>query len=70
MISNYGIGGEEYSFQKTVDFIRHDSHEITEMKLDFGNLADWGINGLIGLDILINGKFTIDLDKLELVQNY
>ncbi len=39
-------------------------------KLDFGNLDDWGINGLIVLDILMNGKFLIDLEKLELVQNY
>lgn len=40
------------------------------MKLDFGNLDDWGINGLIGLDILMGGKFIIDLEKLELVQRY
>ena len=43
---------------------------MPEMKLDFGNLDDWGINGLKGLDILMNGKFIIDLKKLELVQNH
>ncbi len=69
LVSAYGIGGEEYCFRKPVDFIKLGSHEITEMKLDFGNLDDWGINGLIGLDILMNGKFIIDLEKLELVQN-
>ncbi|WP_144555924.1 hypothetical protein [Bacillus sp. X1(2014)] len=53
-----------------VDFIKLGTHEIQEMKLDFGNLDDWGINGLIGLDILMNGKFIIDLEKLELVQNH
>jgi hypothetical protein len=36
--------------------------------LDFGDLEDWGINGLIGLDILMNGKFIVDLEKLELLQ--
>ena len=69
LVSAYGIGGEEYSFRKPVDFIKLGTHEISEMKLDFGNLDDWGINGLIGLDILMNGKFIIDLEKLELVQN-
>ena len=46
------------------------THEISEMKLDFENLDDWGIHGLIGLNILMNGKFIIDLEKLELVQNH
>ncbi|MFE8698135.1 retropepsin-like aspartic protease [Cytobacillus sp. FJAT-53684] len=69
LVSAYGIGGEEYSFRKQVDLIKLGTYEIPELKLDFGNLDDWGINGLIGLDILMNGKFIIDLDKLELVQN-
>lgn len=70
LVSSYGIGGEEYSFRKQVDFIKLGTHKNSEMKLDFGNLDDWGINGLIGLDILMNGKFIIDLDKLVLVQNH
>lgn len=69
LVSSYGIGGEEYSFRKLVDYIKLSSHEIPEIKLDFGNLDEWGINGLIGLDILMNGKFIIDLEKLELIQN-
>jgi len=70
LVSAYGIGGEEYSFRKSVDFIKLGTHEISEMKLDFENLDDWGIHGLIGLDILMNRKFIIDLEKLELVQNH
>ena len=69
LVSSYGIGGEEYSFRKPVDFISLGNYEIQDMKLDFGNLDDWGINGLIGLDILMDGKFIIDLEKLELIQN-
>ena len=69
LVSAYGIGGEEYSFRKQAEFIMLGSHEIQEMKLDFGNLDDWGINGLIGLDILMSGKFIIDLGNLELIQN-
>ncbi|VEF47521.1 Uncharacterised protein [Bacillus freudenreichii] len=67
LVSSYGIGGEEYSFRKPVDFIKLGSHEIPEMKLDFGNLGEWGINGLIGLDILMHGQFIIDLKNLELI---
>lgn len=63
LVSAYGIGGEEYSYRKLVDFIKRGTHE---MKLDFGNLDDWEINGLLGLDIQMNGKFLIDLEKLEL----
>ncbi|GAE28256.1 hypothetical protein JCM9140_4470 [Halalkalibacter wakoensis JCM 9140] len=48
LVSSYGIGGEEYSFRKPVDFIKLGNYEILDMKLDFGNLDDWGINGLIG----------------------
>jgi predicted aspartyl protease len=70
LVSAYGIGGQEYSFRKKVDFIRLDKYVIPEIKLDFGNLEEWGINGLIGLDLLMNGKFIIDLEKLELVQNH
>ncbi|MBB6451722.1 putative aspartyl protease [Salirhabdus euzebyi] len=69
LVSSYGIGGEDYSFRKPVDFIKLGNYEIPDMKLDFGNLDDWGINGLIGLDILMNGHFIIDLGKLELIQN-
>jgi predicted aspartyl protease len=68
LVSAYGIGGEEYSFRKPVDYVKLGNHEITNIKLDFGNLEDWGINGLIGLDILMNGKFIIDLEKIELLQ--
>ena len=69
LVSSYGIGGEEYSFRKPVDFIKLGNYEIQDMNLDFGNLDHWGINGLIGLDILMNGQFIIDLGKLELIKN-
>jgi hypothetical protein len=69
LVSSYGIGGEEYSFRKLVDFIKLGNYEIPDIMLDFGNLDEWGINGLIGLDILMNGQFIIDLGKLELIQN-
>ncbi|WP_339254281.1 retropepsin-like aspartic protease [Sporosarcina sp. FSL W8-0480] len=69
LVSSYGIGGVEYSFRKPVDLIKFGTHEIKEMKLDFGNLHEWGINGLIGLDILLDGQFIIDLKDLVMVQS-
>jgi predicted aspartyl protease len=68
LVSAYGIGGVEYSFRKPVDYIKLENHQLSNINLDFGNLEDWGINGLIGLDILMNGKFLIDSDELELLQ--
>lgn len=68
LVSSFGIGGEEYSFRKQVESIKLGSHTVENMKLDFGNLSGWDINGLIGLDILINGQFIIDLKELELVR--
>jgi len=68
LVSSFGIGGVEYSFRKQVDSIKLDSYEITDMKLDFGYLGDWDINGLIGLDILMEGQFILDLGKLTLIQ--
>lgn len=65
-MSSYGIGGEEYFFRKPVDYIKLGSHEIQDMKLDFGSLDGWDINGLIGLDILMSGGFRIDLKELNL----
>jgi len=66
LVSSFGIGGEEYSFRKQLDFIKLGSHKRQNIKLDFGNLDGWDINGLIGLDILMHGQFGIDLKKLEL----
>ncbi|MGN7387845.1 hypothetical protein [Sporosarcina sp. SAFN-015] len=68
-MSSYGIGGEEYSFRKPVDLIKLGSHEIKEIKLDFGDLHEWGINGLLGLDFLMNGQFIINLKNLEINQS-
>lgn len=52
LVSSHGIGGEEYSFRKPVDCITLGDYKIQNIKLDFGDLSDWDINGLIGLDIL------------------
>ena len=68
LVSAFGIGGEDYSFRKAVDFVKLGNHENHGIHLDFGDLGEWDINGLIGLDILLSGKFIIDLEKLKLIQ--
>lgn len=62
-----GIGGKQRSLRKKVDGIRFGKLKINELYLDFGML-DSDINGLIGLDILLNGRFVIDLDRMEIYQ--
>ncbi len=61
----YGIGGEDYSFRKIVDEIQFASFNSQEFAIDFGELdGGFGINGIIGLDILLSGNFIIDLDSM------
>lgn len=62
-----GIGGKQRSLRKKVDGIRFGKLKINKLYLDFGML-DSDINGLIGLDILLNGRFVIDLDRMEIYQ--
>lgn len=60
-----GVGGTDYAFEKTVDSLEFSGVQMTSKPLDFGQI-DWDINGLIGLDILIAGRFLIDLDNMDI----
>lgn len=61
-----GIGGEEIAFRKVIDKVTFDTLEIDLFPLDFGDLDEgFGINGIIGLDILLRGKFVIDLEEMR-----
>lgn len=68
IITSYGIGGKEYAFVKTVQSIELGEYELKDMQLDFTSFKYHNINGLLGLDILMNGKFNIDLYNLELLR--
>jgi hypothetical protein len=64
-----GIGGEDFAFRKVMDRVSFGSFEVHGLPLDFGNLDErFGINGIIGLDILVNGKFVIDLADMIIFQ--
>lgn len=54
LLRSFGIGGDEYSFQKRVDQIQLGNFIMKDLPIDFGLLHEDinYINGLIGLDIL------------------
>lgn len=58
---------EEFAFRKTVDGVTFGTVNINDYLLDFGYLDPrGGINGLIGLDLLLKVKAVIDLDSFEI----
>lgn len=63
-----GIGGDEYTFQKTVDQIQIGELILKHIPIDFGIFHEGinYINGLIGLDILKSGNMVIDLYQMEM----
>lgn len=61
-----GIGGREVSFVKHIDLIKLENIEFKNKDIDFSNIDYEGINGLVGLDLLIEAGIIIDLDKLKM----
>ncbi len=43
-----------------------DKYTIENISIDFSKLDYEDINGLLGLDILMEGNFIIDLDQMKL----
>lgn len=68
VVRSFGIGGDEYSFQKRVDHVQLGSYVLENIPLDFGVFHEGinHINGLIGLDLLKSGEMIIDLKKMEM----
>lgn len=64
----YGVGGSTHNaFVKNIDEIKLDNKSISNIEVDFGLIDTEGkINGLLGLDVLIELGVVIDLKKLEL----
>ena len=61
-----GIGGTEVSFVKHIDLIKLENIEFKNKDIDFSNIDYEWINGLVGLDLLIEAGIIIDLDKLKM----
>lgn len=68
LVRSFGIGGDEYTFQKTIDQIQIGELIMKDIPIDFGIFHEGinYINGLIGLDILKNGNMVIDLSQMEM----
>ena len=66
IVTSYGIGGTEHSFVKTIDEIKVGNFKLKECSVDFAMIPYDDVNGLLGLDILIEGGFMIDLDILDI----
>ncbi len=66
LVVSYGIGGKEYAFSKNVEEISIGNYRLKDYKLDFISFQYEDINGLLGLDILVNGGYVIDMENYEL----
>lgn len=61
-----GIGGREPAVQRRIDCVHFDTFRTENFRLDLMDLSEYeGMNGLIGLDILLAGNFIIDLKRQE-----
>ncbi|MGE6226203.1 retropepsin-like aspartic protease [Paenibacillus chitinolyticus] len=67
LLRSFGIGGDEYSFQKRVDQIQLGKFILEDFPIDCGVFHEDinYINGLIGLDILKTGNMIIDLHQMQ-----
>ncbi len=62
-----GIGGIEPAIRRKVDEVRLGEYTAYGLRLDFAPMNDHPrINGLIGLDLLVPGRFIVDLVNFDL----
>ena len=67
LITMYSIGGAQYAYRKKIDSIKFGSCLIEGYKLDFGYIDEHGrINGLLGLDLLMEMRLILDLKNLKI----
>ncbi|MBC8079573.1 MAG: clan AA aspartic protease [Gorillibacterium sp.] len=64
VVASFGIGGKEHAFVKIIDGIQVGDYKFSNISLDFTAIPYTDINGLLGLDILMNAGFVIDLKEL------
>lgn len=65
IVNAFGIGGEESCFRKSFDIVQLENFQVEHFKLDIGSLHEkLIINGLLGLDLLIEAHIILDLSKL------
>ena len=62
-----GIGGSEFVYKKNVDKLQLGESEVTDFTIEVG-VMDYGfaINGILGIDFLIETGAIIDLARMEI----
>ena len=65
----FGIGGgEQEVVSQEVDYFKLDHEIFKNINIEFGDLAvDFGINGLVGTDLLSQFLLSIDFKKHEIM---
>ncbi|MGG6312409.1 retropepsin-like aspartic protease [Paenibacillus macerans] len=68
LVRSFGIGGDEYSFQKLIDQVQQGDYIMNNTYVDFGVFHEDidQINGLVGLDVLKSGNMIIDMNRMEI----
>lgn len=65
IVGAYGIGGMQYAFEKKVDTVKFGSFVIQNCTIDFGLIDEHGtVNGLLGLDLLVEAEVVIDFKNM------
>ena len=67
IVTSYGIGGKEHAFVKVVDKIVVGNFSKNQCSLDFTIFQYEDINGLLGLDLLLEAGFIIDLKNFKMI---
>ncbi|MDE2725279.1 MAG: retropepsin-like aspartic protease [Gemmatimonadota bacterium] len=62
-----GVGGSEVVFRRRVDFLQVGEKKLTNFELEVGGM-DYGfeINGILGMDFLVEAKAIINLHTMSL----
>jgi predicted aspartyl protease len=62
-----GVGGSEFVFSKTIDSIKFGEEETSNFTLEIGAMDyGFGLDGIIGLDLLQKMRAIINLNKLQI----
>ena len=66
VVTSYGIGGKEHAFVKKIDRVSIGDYFAEKIPLEFTVIQYEDINGLLGLDLLMDAGFNINLKDLRM----
>src|SRR5690625_3587891 len=69
IVTYFGIGGKEHAYRKRLDQVQIDDFIFKNVEVDFNDFGYEDINGLLGLDLLLEAGFLIDLQYLRMYRN-